>query len=390
MDRKGRPVQVGSFEELAQAIVEDAGARVDLVWTPRARGYVLPEEIPELLPALREARIRWARWEMDEGKRQMMFFGGIFAVMVLWGFIATGKIQATTSVGLALLLFFLLGFLPWYQGQKRLRRAKRWAAGEMAADAPVLRFETWLSIQKAPVARLMFWLMAVVGIVQLFVEIQAYNQRHSFEGVRALLGWWHYVMSLGSLDPFTTVGKAGLTKYAKSEWWRLLTGPFLHGHWLHWLMNASALVYLGKRVECFARWPHMVMVLLLSMWIGGEASSRFLDKPSVGISGGLMGLLGFLLVFETMHRRLVPESARRRLLAGIVMTGVLGYVFRHFIDNACHAGGLVAGMIYAAVVFPKSSSTHRPGTTSVDLILGGAALGLLIASAALACVKMLA
>ncbi|HEY1121242.1 MAG TPA: rhomboid family intramembrane serine protease, partial [Haloferula sp.] len=270
------------------------------------------------------------------------------------------------------------------------RRAKRWAAGEMAADAPVLRFETWLSIQRAPVTRLMFWLMAVVGIVQLFVEIQAYNQRHGLEGAKALLGWWHYVISFGSLDPFTTVGKAGLTKYAKSEWWRLLTGPFLHGHWLHWLMNASAMVYLGKRVECFARWPHMVMVLLLSMWIGGEASSHFLvDKPSVGISGGLMGLLGFLLIFESMHRKLVPESARRRLLAGIVMTGVLGYVFRHFIDNACHAGGLVAGMIYAAVVFPKSSSPHRPGTTSVDLVLGGAALGLLIASAALACGKML-
>lgn len=394
VDRKGRRQEVDSFEELARAIVEDAGARVDLVWTPEARGYVLPEEIPGLHSALRESRIRWARWEIEEGKRQMMVFGGISAVMVLWSYFSTGRILASGSVGLAVLLFFLLGFLPWYQGQKRLKRAKRWAAGEMAADAQVLRFETWLAIQKAPATRLVFRLMAVVGIVQLFAELQVYNHRHGLEGAKALLGVWHYVISFGSLDTFgTTVAEAGLTKYAggvpKSEWWRLLTAPFLHGHWLHWLMNASAMVYLGKRVECFARWPHMVMVLLLSMWIGGEASARFLDKPSVGISGGLMGLLGFLLVFETMHRKLVPESARRRLLAGIVMTGVLGYVFRHFIDNACHAGGLVAGMIYAAVVFPKSSSIHRPGTTSADLVLGGAALGLLIASALLACVKMI-
>ena len=189
-----------------------------------------------------------------------------------------------------------------------------------------------------------------------------------------------------------TVDRAGLTKTGgrPEDWWRLLSGPFLHGHWLHWLMNASALAYLGKRVEVFARWPHMALVLLLSMWIGGEASARFMDRlPSVGISGGLMGLLGFLLVFESMHRRLVPESARRRLLVAIVVTGVLGYLFRHIIDNAAHAGGLVGGMIYAAVVFPPSSSPHRPRTTSADLVFGGAALGLLSASALLACVKML-
>lgn len=390
VDRKGGRVPVGSFEELARAIVEDAGARVDLVWTPEARGYVLPEEIPALHSALRESRIRWARWEMEEGKRQMMVFGGIFAVMLLWGFFSTGKILANASVGLALILFFLLGFFPWYKGYKRLKRAKRWAVSEMAEDAQALRFEIWLAIQRAPVTRLMFRLLALVAIVQLCVELQVYNARHGFEGMKALLGLWHYVISFGSIDISTTLRNAGLTKHdgAATEWWRLLTAPFLHGHWLHWLMNASALAYLGKRVEVFARWPHMALVLLLSMWVGGEASARFMDKASVGISGGLMGLLGFLMVFESMHRRLVPESARRRLFAGIVMTGVLGYVFRHFIDNACHAGGLVAGMIYAVVVFPKSSSIHRPGTTSVDFIFGGAALGLLVASALLACVKM--
>ncbi|MCW1887040.1 rhomboid family intramembrane serine protease [Luteolibacter flavescens] len=391
VDRKGREVPVGSFEELSRAIVEDGGARVDLVWTPAARGWVLPEEIPELHPALREARIRWARWEMGEGKQQMTIFGAILVVMVAWNFFSTGKLTANASLGLGVLLFFLLGALPWYQGYKRLKRAKRWAAGEMAVDAPVLRFETWLSIQNTPVTRLMFRLMVVAAIVQLFSEIVYYNGKHGLEGMKGLLGLWHYVLGFGTLDTFgISIAKAGLTKVdgAAGDWWRLLTAPFLHGHWLHWLMNASALAYLGKRVECFARWPHMAMVLLLSAWVGGEASARFMDKTSVGISGGLMGLLGFLLVFESMHRSLVPESARKRLVAGIVMTGIIGYVFRHFIDNAAHAGGLIAGMIYAAVVFPKSSSPHRPRTTSADLVLGGAAVGLLIGSAVLACVKM--
>lgn len=366
VDRKGRRVACAGFEELSQAIVKDAGARVDLVWTPDAPGFVLPEEIPALHPALREARIRWAGWEIEEGKRQMLMFGAAFLLMLAWIGFKTGKIMASGSAGLALLLFLILGFIPWYQGRKRLKKARIWAAGEMAADAPVLRFETWLSLQKSPATRLLLGLMVLVGLVQVIVEIR-------------------------EPLPMATFWMAGLTKSAgaATDWWRLLTAPFLHGHWLHWLMNASALAYLGKRVEVFARWPHFAMAFAISAWIGGEASARYMKQLSVGASGGLMGLLGFLLVFESMHRLLVPESARRRLLAGVLLTAGIGVVFSHFIDNAAHAGGLVAGMVYAALVFPKSSSPHRPRTTTVDVVLGGAALGLLVCSAVLACVKML-
>ena len=296
----------------------------------------------------------------------MLMFGAAFGVMLAWNGFKTGKVMASGSTGLALLLFLILGFIPWYQGRKRLKKARIWAAGEMAADAPVLRFETWLSLQKSPATRLLLGLMALVGLVQVVVE-------------------WRSPL------PMATVWMAGLTKSAgaATDWWRLLTAPFLHGHWIHWLMNASALAYLGKRVEVFARWPHFAMAFAISAWIGGEASARYMKQVSVGASGGLMGLLGFLLVFESMHRLLVPESARRRLLAGVLLTAGIGVVFSHFIDNAAHAGGLIAGMVYAALVFPKSSSPHRPRTTTVDVVLGGAALGLLVCSAVLACVKML-
>ena len=367
VDRKGRRVTCAGFEDLASAIVKDAGARVDLVWTPDAPGLVLPEEIPALHPALRDARVRWANWEIAEGKRQMLMFGVVLGLMLAWHGLRTGQILASGTMGLALLLFLILGFIPWYQGRKRLKKARLWAAGEMAADAPVLRFETWLLIQRAPVTRLLLILIALVGLVQLFVELR-------------------------SPLPFgISVAMAGLTKHDghAADWWRLLTAPFLHGHWLHWFMNASALAYLGKRVETFARWPHLVLAFFIAAWIGGEASARFTQSPSIGASGGLMGLLGFLLVFETLHRALVPESSRRRLVGGVLLTAAIGFVFHRFIDNAAHAGGLVAGMGYAAMIFPSSSSPHRPRATMADVLLGGAALGLLVCSALLACMKML-
>jgi membrane associated rhomboid family serine protease len=390
VDRKGNRFGCDGFEALSRAISEDLGARVDLIWTPESPGLVLPEEIPALHPALKMARIRWAEWDIGEGRRQMMIFGVAFVVVLLFGGLRIERILSNGTLGLAALLFVILGFLPWYKGRKRLERARRWAAGEMLADAPALRFETWLAIQKAPVTKLLLVLMVLAGLTQVIVEIHAFNQRHSLHGFASFLALVNVILNLGSLDGGgrVTIGNAGLSKGALFEWWRLFTAPFLHGHWLHWLMNASALAYLGKRVETFARWPHLAMVFLISAWIGGEASARFTPVASVGASGGLMGLLGFLLVFETLHRTLVPESSRRRLLAGVVLTGVIGFLFRHFIDNAAHLGGLIAGMVYAAFVFPRSASPHRPRTTTVDVVLGGAALGLLVSAAILACIKM--
>jgi membrane associated rhomboid family serine protease len=94
-----------------------------------------------------------------------------------------------------------------------------------------------------------------------------------------------------------------------------------------------------------------------------------------------MGWLGFLLVFETLHGRLVPRQARRRLAAGVLLTALIGLVGYRFLDNAAHAGGLVAGMLYAAMVFPASSSPVRPRSTITDRVAGAAALAVLTAAA---------
>ena len=238
------------------------------------------------------------------------------------------------SMGIALLMFLIFAFIPWYQARKRIGELAGWSAGDTAAIVPLLRFETWLDLQKAPVTRLLLGLICLVGLAQLM--------------------------------PGDSIARAGLVKdaYLHGEWWRLLTAPLLHGNLIHFLMNAAALLYLGKRMEVFARWPHVPLVFLFAACVGGEASARFVHATTIGASGGLMGWLGFLLVFESLHGRLVPQKARRRLLAGVLLTALIGLIGFRFIDNAAHAGGLLAGMLYAAIVFPKSSSPSRPRSTA--------------------------
>jgi membrane associated rhomboid family serine protease len=357
VDRKGRRHPCASHDALAEAIVDDAGARVDLVWTPAHAHLVLPEELPELHPALKLARVRWAEWEIAEGRRQMLVFGGVLGAFGLYSLVAHRPFLGFGPLGLAVLLFLMLGFFPWYQGRKRLDRAKRWMEGEMEVDVEGLRFETWLMGQRAPVTRGLLILFGVIGVIQ-----------------------W---LAPGGVTE--TVAKAGLVKVdgRPADWWRLATAPFLHGGFIHFIFNFAALAYLARRMEVLVRWPHVPLVFVLSAWVGGEASSIFMpDKSSLGASGGLMGMLGFLLVFEWMHRRLVPESSRRRLLAGLVLTAALGLVGFKFIDNGAHGGGLIAGMAYAFAVFPGSSSVQRPRDTGFDRVAGGIALLAILAAAA--------
>jgi membrane associated rhomboid family serine protease len=358
-DAKGNRHPVADEAELAETIRSDRASAVDLVWTPDSPRMVVPEEVPALFRALHTARRRWVAADLDHAQGQLKIFGTGVLVVIAWTLWKHLPLLKSTLTGAALVVFVIFALIPWYQAWKRGRELIRWDSAGMQAAVPVLRFETWLNLQRAPITRLLAGLFCLVGLAQMAIR------GHSLEA-------------------------AGLVKFAyrHGEYWRLLTAPMLHGHPLHWFLNMGALLYLGRRVEVFARWPHVPLVFLFAASVGGEASARFYNATSVGASGGLMGWLGFLLVFETLHGRLVPRSARRRLLAGVVLTGAIGLLGYRFIDNAAHLGGLLAGMAYAAIVFPKSSSPHRPSSTLTDRLVGVLSLATLIGSAAFAIWKI--
>lgn len=362
---------------LLSAIRDDRDARVILAWTPDHAHMILPEEVAGAADAVLASRKRLAADDLLDSLEKLRWFGWLLAGLAVymlyqgWSFapriaapaerlgFALRAMLTSMSMGITLLMFLIFAFIPWYQARKRLREFGRWTAGDVAAAVPVLRFETWLDAQKSPVTRLMLGLTGLVGLAQLL--------------------------------PGDSLHAAGLVKqlYLHGEWWRILTAPFLHGNLVHFLMNAAALLYLGKRLEVFARWPHVPLVFLFSACVGGEASARFVAATSIGASGGLMGWLGFLLVFESLHGRLVPRRARRRLLAGVLLTGLIGMIGYRFIDNAAHLGGLLAGMLYAGIVFPKSASPNRPKSTLTDRIAGSVALGVLVLSALFAAIRII-
>jgi membrane associated rhomboid family serine protease len=376
-----------SLKEISDKIRNDPDNSVQLVWTPDFDFCKLPDEVSTFCEPMHEIRKRWAKEDRAGTQKRLNWLSSAAALYI--AYIAYGKwmqIEQTnglnldffqqlntlfydliqsTPIGVALIGFLIFGFIPWYQAQKYHREIHlHYQTRE--SIIPVLRFETWLAVQKSPVTKMIFIIISIAFLAQVI-------------GDETILFFNHSVEQAGLVKP----------AYADGEYSRLFTAPLLHGGILHYVMNILALLYLGKRMEVFARWSHLPIVFLFSSLMAGEASARMTDTTSVGASGGLMGWLGFLLVFETLHHRLVPRNARRRLLGGVFLTALIGLIGYRFIDNAAHFGGLIAGMIYAGIVFPKSSSPIRPNSNLTDRVVGSACLAIILFSSALAAVKIL-
>lgn len=356
VNSKGDQVSAESIDDLLEKINKTRSS-VDVVWTPDHPRLQAPEEVPELRTILWKRRSHLAELDIENGKRMCLVFGAITLWILYASYRNTNgditRMFLSPTLGICGILLLMFGLLPLYEGWKTLRKGKPSSEEEWLAEAEESRFDSWLYRQKVPATYFLMAMMIASGMAQFYLE----------RG----LDW-----------SALSVGRAGLLKQGNVESWRFLTAPFLHGNLLHWVMNAAALLYLGRRVELLARWPHVIIVMFGSAMVGGLATSYFLAAPSVGASGGIMGLLGFLLVFETWHKRLVPKSSRRRLVAGVIVTVLMGAIGFQFIDNAAHAGGLIAGMGYALIGFPVSKSPHRPAILKQDRWIAFTMMGIIL------------
>ncbi len=161
------------------------------------------------------------------------------------------------------------------------------------------------------------------------------------------------------------VSAAGLVKPAvrSGQWWRLLTATYLHGHLLHITANAGAAVAIGRVVETYDRRLRVPAVYLLAALAGSIVSTLLSSRPSVGASGGVMGLAAYVMVVAGRRPEGAPVWLRREMLRILASTAVLGIVAFMFIDNAAHAGGAAVG---AALGFLATRSMRQASIKAWD------------------------
>ena len=182
-----------------------------------------------------------------------------------------------------------------------------------------------------------------------------------------------------------SVAAAGLVKPAivAGQWWRLISATYLHGSWWHINGNLGALLVLGRFVEAYApRWK-LPVVYACAGAAGSLASFFLLGKTSVGASGAIMGLAGYLAAKCYLRPDSLPQSARRTVLTIIGMAAYLGAFGFAFIDNAAHAGGLAAGALIAWLTISREDGEPADSLRAQPQwnLIGAAAAVLIIAGA---------
>ncbi|WP_433351535.1 rhomboid family intramembrane serine protease [Microtetraspora malaysiensis] len=172
-------------------------------------------------------------------------------------------------------------------------------------------------------------------------------------------------------DPEGVIERFSTWSYGiyQGEWWRLITGAFLHApltsSWSlsHILFNMWALYAIGPQLERRLGSLRFAALYLLSA-LGGSVAVYLFGELAVGASGAIYGMFGALFV---VSRKLGFDARGVLWLIGINV--VLTFVVSG-ISWQGHLGGLVTGTIVAAAfVYAPRRSRNAVQLSAVAALL---------------------
>ncbi|GAA4592035.1 rhomboid family intramembrane serine protease [Planotetraspora phitsanulokensis] len=149
------------------------------------------------------------------------------------------------------------------------------------------------------------------------------------------------------------------------EWWRLITGAFLHSGLIHIGFNMWALYMIGPELERRLGSLRFATLYLLSA-LGGSVAIYLFGYAAVGASGAIYGLFGALFV---VAKRLGFDA--RGVLWVLAINVVITFVVPG-ISWQGHLGGLVTGTLVAAAF------AYAPAKNRTAVQFGSAAAVLVV------------
>ena len=139
------------------------------------------------------------------------------------------------------------------------------------------------------------------------------------------------------------------------QYYRLFTAMFLHADPQHLINNMLMLALGGAIVEHYTGHAFYFFLYMLSGLFGNMISMAYeiqnrLSWVSVGASGAIMGLDGFVVVWILVNRKTVIRS--RNLMIRLALLGVFvieACFFQKGANTAAHTGGFLTGAVLGVI-----------------------------------------
>lgn len=142
------------------------------------------------------------------------------------------------------------------------------------------------------------------------------------------------------------------------QWWRVVTGAFLHGGLIHIGVNMMSLWFLGRFIEFALGSWRMFVVYMVSLIVSGLGVVYFSAPmvPTVGASGAIFGLFGAL--FAIGFKLGKPGMDLVRANTGILVLNLIITFTVPAISWQAHVAGLLAGFALTyAIYYPPRRVT---------------------------------
>jgi membrane associated rhomboid family serine protease len=134
---------------------------------------------------------------------------------------------------------------------------------------------------------------------------------------------------------------------AHGQWWRIVTGGFLHENLLHIAFNMYVLYVLGQMLEPVLGRLRFGLIYTVSL-LAGSLGALIVEPHSLvaGASGAVFGIMGAAAV--EMRARQIPVMQSG--IGGLILINlVLSFTIPN-ISWAGHVGGLIAGVLTALAI----------------------------------------
>lgn len=173
----------------------------------------------------------------------------------------------------------------------------------------------------------------------------------------------------------TSRGQIVAAEVARGELWRVVTSGFLHNGPIHILFNMLILFQLGTVLEQRVGRARFLGLFAFSL-VGGSIGVMLLqapNRPAVGASGAVFGLMGAIVALSKRGRSPIESGVGGLLLINLVITFVLPGI-----AIGGHLGGLAAGAVGGLLIrfIGEGSDVRRVAlTTGVIVALTVALVG---------------
>jgi len=159
----------------------------------------------------------------------------------------------------------------------------------------------------------------------------------------------------GALDDGDKLYRLGAiypTLITNHEYWRAITGMFLHAGPVHLLANTFSLWQLGTLYEAMFGSVRFAIFYFATGIIASFASAYFTHDLALGASGAVLGILGAFIFSILRSPQWRHQRWTRGLIGQLIFWAAINLLLPlqiKNIDGVAHAAGLISGLLLGLI-----------------------------------------